>query len=59
MSVLGFCRVEHETAETINNVTKNHVTERANLNQNLNSKTTEHQFVKESSLGKLAFTMND
>ncbi|XP_045190091.2 uncharacterized protein LOC123547228 [Mercenaria mercenaria] len=55
---LGFTRVAHETAETINNMTKDHVTELATLNQCLSTDESVEHFVKES-LGKLAFTMSD
>ncbi|KAL4219419.1 Piwi-like protein 1 [Mactra antiquata] len=55
---LGFNRVAHETAETINNVTKNHMNELANVNANMNKGVSTDSFVK-TSLEKLAFTMSD
>lgn len=61
---LGFNRVAHETAETINNVTKKHVQELADLNSTVNQgkeselQTDQDIFLKRS-LEKLAFTMSD
>ena len=61
---LGFDRVAHETADTINTVTKKHVQELADLNSTVNQvKESEQQtdpeiFLKRS-LEKLAFTMSD
>lgn len=57
---LGFNRIAHETAVTINHVTKSHVQELANLNTTaeIENETSPELYVR-TSLEKLAFTMSD
>ena len=55
---LGFIRVVHEMAETINQATKKHVNELNHLNSNISDNHNTDNYVK-TSLEKLAFTMSD
>lgn len=55
---LGFSRVAHETAETIQSVTENHLVELGTMNSATNKNSCTETFITES-LKKLAFTMSD
>lgn len=55
---LGFSRVAHETAETIQSVTENHLVELGKMNSATNQNSCTETFITES-LKKLAFTMSD
>ena len=58
---LGFTRVAHETAKTINSVTKNNICELAQLNEictNVNNGNSVEEFIR-NTLNKLAFSMSD
>ncbi|XP_045169684.2 uncharacterized protein LOC123532337 [Mercenaria mercenaria] len=55
---LGFNRVAHETAATINSVTKEHLSELADLHSNIKTGESEEDYIK-NSLKKLSYTMSD
>ena len=56
---LGFSRVAHETAATINNVTKQHMSELADTQGNLETSPAGSEDYIKRTLSNLAFTMSD
>lgn len=55
---LGFNRVAHETADSIHTVTKDQLTELADLHSNKNTNKSDEDYIK-SSPERLSYTMSD